>query len=540
MILALLLSCADPPPEPPSPDEALVPLDAPRLLRRMSLDLRGTLPTTDELDRAEAGGEAALSALRDEILASDAFEERMVLLLAERWHTRVDELLITYVEYPAISDDATQEYAWERMIGEEPLRLMAHVAASDRPWTEIVTADYTVANAMMGALWPVDYPDDGEGWEVARYTDGRPAAGVLATNGLWWRYYTTVSNYNRGRAAAIARLLLCEDYLSRPVSFDGQVSLVDEEGIESALRANPYCVGCHSAIDPLASALFGFWVANEYSATEMERYHPEREQLGRTLLETPPTYFGAPTSGLAELGQQIAQDPRFQRCAVETFASLLWGRELDVDDYDRVEALRLGWAETDGSLKPLLSRITDTPVYQAGALAGASAAQEEAENTTRLMDATLLRSVYADLAGFSWTYEGWDMLDNDTYGYRVLGGGVDGSSVTSRQRTPSVTWTLTAQRAAEAAATTLAAGLENEAFEYRIFTSATIDALPGDAAFDAELDALRWRLHGRRADATWREETAALWSAVYAAAGAREAWIATLGAMLQDPEFLTY
>ena len=43
------------------------------------------------------------------------------------------------------------------------------------------------------------------GWQVSRYTDGRPAAGVLSTNGLWWRYYSTVSNLNRSRAAAISR-----------------------------------------------------------------------------------------------------------------------------------------------------------------------------------------------------------------------------------------------------------------------------------------------------------------------------------------------
>ena len=35
-------------------DAALVPLDAPRLARRLSLDLRGVLPSTEELDAVEA------------------------------------------------------------------------------------------------------------------------------------------------------------------------------------------------------------------------------------------------------------------------------------------------------------------------------------------------------------------------------------------------------------------------------------------------------------------------------------------------------
>ena len=40
------------------------------------------------------------------------------------------------------------------------------------------------------------------------------------TNGVWWRYYTTPNNFGRTRAAAISRLLLCEDYLLRPISFE--------------------------------------------------------------------------------------------------------------------------------------------------------------------------------------------------------------------------------------------------------------------------------------------------------------------------------
>ena len=40
-----------------------------------------------------------------------------------------------------------------------------------------------MANPMLGEIWPVDYPDGAEGWQQATYTDGRPGAGVLATNG---------------------------------------------------------------------------------------------------------------------------------------------------------------------------------------------------------------------------------------------------------------------------------------------------------------------------------------------------------------------
>lgn len=537
------LACATPAePELVDADAALVPLEGARLLRRMSLDLRGTLPTVDELDAAEDADEDELAALREAMFQSPDFEERLVRKLGERWHTRVDEFLLRNAEYIAEGVGSPQmEYAWERAVGEEPLRLMAWIAANDRPWTEIVTADYTLANEIMAATWPVDYPEGGEGWQVSTYTDGRPAAGVLATNGLWWRYYSTVSNYNRGRASAIARLLLCEDYLSRPVSFDSQVALVDEEGVSSALKSNPYCLGCHASIDPLAAALFGFWVANEYSVAEMQQYHPERERLGELLMDAEPAFYGEPLEGLGQLGEMIARDPRFSRCTAETFAEVLWGRPVAAGDYDRIDALRAAFEAGDGTVKPLLRAVTDTAVYRAGGLAeDATDEQLDQENTARLMDAILLGSVLEDLAGFTWTYEGFDQLDNDTWGYRVQGGGVDGSFVTSTQRLPSVTWLLTGQRAAEGAAGQLAAQLDDAEAEGRLFTRVTSANTPADAEFQAELEALHWRLYAVRADEAWLADASALWSELESSEGPEGAWAALLAAMLQDPLFATY
>ena len=204
----------------------LQPLDAPRLLRRISLDLRGTLPAAAELD-AVAADPAALDPLVEAYLADPGLRERMVDLLAEQWWTRVDEFDVRYEDYDL---RATEEFPFERSVGEEPLRLAAHVIAEDLPWSEVVTADYTVANEVLGALWPLDYPEGETGWRVARYTDDRPAAGALATNGLWWRYTTTPSNMNRGRASALSRIFLCVDYIARPINFSAaSTDLADPE-----------------------------------------------------------------------------------------------------------------------------------------------------------------------------------------------------------------------------------------------------------------------------------------------------------------------
>lgn len=545
-LLLLLLGCgADPaadsvapelyaPPVTPAADAHLVPLDAPRRLRRLSLDLRGVLPTTEELDTIEADP-TAWDTLRDRWLADPAFEERLVRLLGERWHTRLDEFLMYYYEYPELAHDPRNEYPLERAVGEEPLRLMAHVAATDAPWTEIVTADWSVVHVIVADLWPVDRSKDGPTWEVAHYTDDRPAAGVLATNGLWWRYFTTLSNMNRGRAAAVARLLLCEDYLSRPVSFAADAVVVGADGVESALRSNPYCMGCHSSLDPIASTLFGFYAANEFSANEADVYHQEREPYGESLLGLSPEWYGRPLTGLEEMGSAIATDPRFARCAAETAAELYWRRPLRVDDHDRVDRV-LDAYEADGQrFKAAVRAATDAAVYGAGGLtADATDTERASENTVRLMDGPLLDTVLTELTGFDWVAAGFEVLDNDTYGYRVMAGGVDGEQVTRSQTTPSLTWSLTVRRAAEGAAQTATEHLGESG---ALLGGVTLETRPGDPAFDTTLDALHWRLYAERPTDAWHEEATALWEAAYDQHGASDAWRTVLVAMLRDPRF---
>ena len=547
-LLLLMLSCAKAPADSSAPaavpdvdlpveaaDDDLIPLDGPRLLRRMSLDLRGHLPTTAELDQVEADPNA-LDTLRDAYLEDPAFEERMVVLFGERWYTRVDAFVIIYSEYPSLHE--WDEYPWERSIGEEPLRLLAHVAASDAPWTDIVTADYTITNDVLQPFWPTDYPAGHTGWEVAHYTDGRPSAGVLSTNGLWWRYYSTLSNYNRGRAAALTRLLLCDDYLSRPVSFDNNVAIVDTDGVEEALRSNPYCLGCHSSLDPTASTLFGFWVASLYNGDEMSHYHAEREPLGASSLGVTPEFFGRPVSGLAELGEVIGQDPRFARCAARSMAEMLWRRDVTVEDFDRVEALRQAYLDGGERMKPLIAAVTDTAVYRAGALVdGASTDEADREATSRLLNSTLLRSTLDDLVGFTWEANGFDMLDNDTTGFRIMAGGVDGEQVTRPQAAPNLTWALTIERAGEAAA---AVAVQDLGQPDSLLDLVNAGTQVTDSVFAAQLEELSWRLLGEHATPQEVDELTTLWSTVNSSEGNQEAWRAVIVTTMRDPRFGSY
>lgn len=485
-----------------------VELPAPRLLRRMSLELRGVLPSVAELDAVETDAEA-LSSIAEDYLQDPRLEERIVALLAERWHTRVDSFDIRYYDY-GLADD--QEFAFERAIGEEPLRLAANIVVHDLPWSDIVTADYTMANDLLGELWPLDYPPGWEGWHPVHYTDGRPAVGILATNGLWWRYPTSSFNLSRSRVAAAARILVCHDFLARPVTFTATPSLLDAESTTDAVRSVDACLGCHSAIEPAAAAMFGFVPAVPYNVDEVQAYHAERERLGPDTLGVEPAWFGTPISGLAELGPAIAADPRFPTCAVRTFASALWRREVDAADTERLAPLDVAFDAGEWRIRPLLRAILASATFRADSVAGAP--------VRRLLSPDQLATVLGDLAGFTWEERGFEQLANDEYGYRVLAGGVNGTNVLMPQATPGLTWAMTVRRVTEASASLMAPSYAGE-------------------DVNVALPTLAWQLYAEHPSAEDLAGWSGLWSAVAAAEGEDAAWTATIAAMLQDPAMVT-
>ena len=177
------------------------------LLTRVSLDLRGVRPSLDELEAVEADP-AAVEVYIDSFLQDERLTERIVSMWSEIYLTRQDEFELDAEDY---GWDETDEPAFVLGVGEEPMRILARVVTEDLPYTELVTGDWTVLNEVVGLAWPTDYPEGETGNRVVRYTDGRPAAGVLATNSMWWRYMSNGTNYNRGRANAISKLFLCTD-----------------------------------------------------------------------------------------------------------------------------------------------------------------------------------------------------------------------------------------------------------------------------------------------------------------------------------------
>ena len=215
-----------------------------------------------------------------------------------------------------------------------------------------------------------------------------------------------------------------------------------------------------------------------------------------------------------------------------------------------VSELEGAYLDADGRMKPVIAAVTRTEAYRAGHLGGAATADDEArEVTTRLMTGDTLNSALEELTGFTWTWQGFDQLDNDSEGHRILAGTVDGTYQTRPQVTPGLTWAMVQQRAMEGAADHLVqhdlGSLSDGA--PRLLTRVDADTRPGDAAFDTQLEDLAWRLWGLPLGDARAQSLAALWSAAAApgdgeseADAVRAAWAAVLIAMMRDPDFGSY
>jgi len=516
----------------------VVPLSDDLLLRRLSLDLRGQLPSVGELERLRADPEE-LDVLLAEFLLDPRHEERMADMFAQRWLTRTETYPIKYFEFGYEDDEA---HAWRRSVAGEPARLVAYVAARDKPWDEIVTADYTIANDLLLESWPMaelegrEQPSNPE-WRVAQYTDGRPRGGVLMSTGLWWRYYQAIGNRSRGEAAA--RLLACTNFLERPIVFDSP-STLDQDALEDAVRQDPACQSCHSGLDPISSALFGFSAADVNSPHEMSTYHPERERQGVTDNGSEPGWFGEPIYAVGELGPVVAADPRFASCAVESFTEELLRRETELDDFPLLQDLEGSFEQGDRRASALITAIVATDEYRAGGLLPEATAEHEKRIATRrLMSPDQLADSIEQLTGYRWTSFGYDQLTNDVYGYRTLTGGVNPTVVDTPQVGRDLTQGLVNRRLAQAAATYAVEG-DLAGAGPGLLVHVDEVKTPADAAFDQELDQLSDRLHARALDDLSREVLTELWWATAEAGDPVDAWAAVVAVQLRDPAFWSY
>ncbi len=284
-----------------------VVLASPRkTLRRAALIFAGRLPTEAEYAAVEGGDESVLRATIRGLMEGPQFHEFLLRasndrLLTDGKMVGIDPNVASFVDFTneyyrrvKIAEAIDDERAWNDLgnwhdrtqfgFRRAPLELIAHVAENDLPYTEILTADYIMANpwaaAAYGAPTQFDDSDDvhefkksrivsyyrkGDGFEeeydpissLTRVLDPGPLlttyphAGILNTTAFLQRYPTTATNRNRARARWTYYHFLGLDVEKSASRTTDPVALADTN---NPTMHNPACTVCHSVLDPVAGA----------------------------------------------------------------------------------------------------------------------------------------------------------------------------------------------------------------------------------------------------------------------------------------------
>ena len=280
-----------------------------RTLYRAALIFAGRIPTADELAPFPGG---TIQQLRDTIrgmMTGPAFHQFLIRGANDRLLTdslRGEDILANGQSGVIQDDDGArflgfesererlqaggrstdgrysdEYYRWLYSVRygarQAPSELIAHMAENDLPYTEILTADYIMANAATAKAYdaPVtfDDPTDPHEFRPARIRgyrrhgvtmDEYPHAGILNTTSFLRRYPTTPTNRNRARARwAYLHFLGVDIQNSAPTVTDAD-ALLDTR---NPTMHNPACTVCHIPLDPVSGAFQNYTETGFYRAT---------------------------------------------------------------------------------------------------------------------------------------------------------------------------------------------------------------------------------------------------------------------------------
>ncbi|MEZ4236664.1 MAG: DUF1549 domain-containing protein [Myxococcota bacterium] len=577
---------------PPTAQPAVEALSPVARLKRASLAVRGVPPSLAEIAAVQAdGSDAALQALVDQWLSSEDFGDTVEDMHAELYLLRADTNFQLPVMGPLEEAGYDQSDLHDATVT-APTRLVREVVLEDRPYTEILTADYTVADDVVAAIYGLPYDPGGPQWQHTHWVDGRPQSGLLSDSEMWRRHTSNAANFHRGRANFVSRAFLCEDIGARDVFVEGGVDIADEFAVAEAVSTQTGCVGCHNVLDPLAAFFWGYkeqlqrnailtaydlgcqwdWTQGEpplgdyrveHWCYPLKFYDVSEEDDWAYWQLRPPGYFGQPADTMEDLGALITSDPRFATCTARTFAGYLMQTDRsDIPD-DYADEMAEVLVDSGFSARALVRAIVMSEPFGAARVAPASEVGLPAERPfvagmQSIRPEQLTRTVEA-LTGFRWLANQdrpdcaalgnncWgpvDLVNSDVYGFRSMMGGIDSYTVLHPTHTPTPTKLLAMRKLAQ----------EVAGFVVLADSAATPDHRRLLTLVDPRTDTDEARIRAQIADLFARvltdpvpaegedvSELYGLWQAATARAGSpQEGWRVVLAALFQDPMLTLY
>ena len=297
-----------------------VTLESPnRTLWRAAIVFAGRIPTEEEYASIETGTESDLRRAIRGLMEGAGFHEFLIRAANDRLLTdrvlgsnhdpiSVDGYFVSFfrefyrLEAQAEESDEVwrnfNDWAARSQYGaaRAPLELIAHVVEKDLPYTEILTANYVLANSWAAQAYVDDSVEFVDPDNVHEFTPARirgyfrkgesypgdyrlcgpeespaicddvletdwPHAGVLNTLSFLQRYPTTATNRNRARSRWTYYHFLGDDIEKSAARTMKQEVLADRN---NPTMNNEACTVCHERMDPVAGAFQNFGNAGLY------------------------------------------------------------------------------------------------------------------------------------------------------------------------------------------------------------------------------------------------------------------------------------
>lgn len=476
--------------------QGVVMLDDRRLLRRATLSLAARLPTDAELAAVATDGRKAMPALLDAVLKEDAFYNRLRegfndIFLTLGIDGNADQTVLSYEHFHKtrhwyqkfdlshIKDKKERQREEWRIAAEyrqallgEPMKLIEHIVRNDRPFTEIVTADYIMVSPYSARGYGIfdevkdKFKDPDDPFEyvpvklkalIGRSKDQNqesatgfyPHAGLLSTFQYLTRYPTTETNRNRLRARMYYQHFLGVDVLELAARVSDAAAVTAKFKVPT-MQA-PECVVCHKTVDPVAGLFQDYWrfAGKGVYGKRKGGWFTDMFAAGFEGEDLP---AAERWRALQWLGERTAKDPRFAVAMTEHVYYILTGRKVllppkDVEDplypaklrayteqRRQTEAIAARFAASGFNLKNVFKDWVASDFYRADGLATAvkdpcRRAELDDIGLVRLLSPEQVERKVGAIFG-----EKWGKLNGQL---ATLYGGIDSKEVTDRAADPS-------------------------------------------------------------------------------------------------------
>ncbi|NCP63733.1 MAG: DUF1588 domain-containing protein [Paraglaciecola sp.] len=358
-------------------------------LRKAAIIIAGRLPTEAEYASVADNKEASLKLALRNLMQGDGFHQFLTegandRLLIEKFLSAGTDFLdfnaAKLVEGAKMRYQANLDgnyAAFDRNIvshayegySRAATELIAYVVDNEKPYTEILTANYTMLNPALNILYrgTASFDDDANQYEYqpgkmtgfmlndenfkSEYFEGLglridsegqtitwPHAGVLNDPGFLGRYPSTATNRNRARSRWTQYFFLDFDIEKSAARTNDPLALADKD---NPTMKNPNCTVCHEVMDPVAGAFQDYGDVGYYKDS----------WLGKDSL--PDTYKWTAGS-LYQVGDTWYRDMRnpgfYGQVAPQGEDSMQWlAKKIVADDRFAVSAIKFWWPAIMGS-----------------------------------------------------------------------------------------------------------------------------------------------------------------------------------------------